>query len=124
MVYCQLFHSKAAWGRRPGCYVTQEGCPLLLPKESGMLSRRSLLESLLEKPPTHSLLSVCRADVTMFFMLFPQVLFSFTCTLVLSLSTFVLLQMKLCKYGDKVSAKHYYRQNHVRTLCPLLLERT
>lgn len=41
-------------------------------------------------------------------MLFPQVLSSFTCTLVLSLSTFVLLQMKLCKYGDKVSAKHYY----------------
>lgn len=28
MVVCQLFRSKATWGRRSGCYITQEGCPL------------------------------------------------------------------------------------------------
>lgn len=76
-------------------YNTGGLSPILLPRESGILGRRALLESLLGKPPTHSVLCVCRADVTMFFVLFPQVLTSFTCALVLSLPTFVLLQMKL-----------------------------
>lgn len=38
---CQLFPSKAAWGRRLGCCITQASCPPPLPRESGMLGSRT-----------------------------------------------------------------------------------
>lgn len=47
---CQLFHSKVVWGRRPGCYITQEGCPALLPRKPGMLGRMEPLGKPLGRP--------------------------------------------------------------------------
>lgn len=47
---CQLFHSKVVWGRRPGCYITQGGCPALLSRKPGMLGRMDPLGKPLGRP--------------------------------------------------------------------------
>ena len=99
---CQLFHSKAAWRRRLGCYIAQESCPPLLPRESGMLGSRAPSGSPLGDPPAEpgswsctEMVSWCSVCCFHRYSPISNTPWSYSHSHLL-----VLLSVKLHKYGD------------------------